>query len=125
MSPAENPFGLTPQYTGSSIRTVDQKDYDCDQYAINIKSIAGTIIAQEIYDALYQNGRLVMVQKYLVRNGKESLIRELDVKIMSSEVPEEAFEFGERCKIYAASDGDLSDLVGKKVLVEEIGGKKK
>ena len=114
----------TPRFNGSSTRTVGKKDYDCDQYINDIKSLAGTPIAQEVYNMLYDNGQLVMIQKYLLRNGKEYLARELKIKTISSTVPPTAFTIGKKIKVYAAANGDMKDLLEQKDVVEVLGGKK-
>ena len=121
----QNPFGVKPYYNGSTKRTIDEKEYDCDQYLIDIKSMAGTIIAQEAYNMLYENDKLVMIQKYLLRDGKEKLVRTTKIGTITSEVPEEFFKINQKCKIYAAGTGDMNELIDKKVIVEEIGGKEK
>ena len=121
----QNPFGVKPYYNGNSKRTIDEKEYDCDQYLIDIKTLAGTNAAREAYNMLYENGQLVMIQKYLLYKGKEKLMRTIKIGAISSEVPEEVFEINQKCKIYAAGTGDMNELIGKKVIVEEIGGKEK
>ena len=87
--------------------------------------MAGTIIAQEAYNMLYENDKLVMIQKYLLRDGKEKLVRTTKIGTITSEVPEEFFKINQKCKIYAAGTGDMNELIDKKVIVEEIGGKEK
>ena len=119
----KNPLGLKPYYNGSSKVTVDKKEYDCDQYLIDIKSMAGTNIAQEAYNALYENGQLVMVRKYLIYKGKERFVRDLKVIAITEQVPEEAFAFSKRIKVYEAGTGNLDDLVGDPKIIGEVGGK--
>ena len=119
-----NPFGLTPYYNGSSTRTIEDKDYECDQYLIDIKSMAGTNMAQEAYNMIYENGQLVMTQKYLILDGKEILIRTIKISALTSDVPEDAFTIGPKCNVYAAGTGDMNDLMERSILVEEIGGDK-
>ncbi len=113
-----------PHFNGSSTRTVDKKDYDCDQYTIDIKSTAGTTLAQWAYNMLYENGKLVRIQKYFLHDGDESFIREIGVKSIGMDGIDAAFSIQKKIKIYAAGKGDMSDLLEQQVLVEEIGGKK-
>ena len=113
-----------PHFNGSSTRTVDKKDYDCDQYTIDIKSTAGTTLAQWAYNMLYENGKLVRIQKYFLRDGQESLIEELNIKTLTDQVPDTAFTIKKKFKVYAADTGTMSDLIEQPALVEEIGGKK-
>lgn len=111
-----------PRYNGSSKREFDGKEYDCDQYINDIKSLAGNVIAQEAYNALYDGGKLVRIQKYLLRDGKEFYIQELVIKNISTQVPTEAFAIGKKIKVYAADKGDMKDLLEQPELVETLGG---
>ena len=120
-----NPLGVKPYYSGSSKRTVDDKEYDCDQYIVDIKSMANTNIAMEAYNMLYDNGQLVMIQKYFIYNGKERLVRKLQIHKITSEVSDEVFEIGHKCTVYAAATGDMNDLIDNSVIIEKIGGKEK
>ena len=115
---------LAPQYNGSSTRTINKQDYECDQYVSYISSLANTNIAMEAYNMLYQNGKLVKIQKYFIRNGKETLVSEMDIKTITSQVPESAFTIKKKVKVYAANIGDMNDLLEKEEVVETIGGSK-
>ncbi|MBR1397045.1 MAG: hypothetical protein IJ563_05885 [Selenomonadaceae bacterium] len=121
----ENPFNLIPYYNGNSTREIDKKVYDCDQYLIDIKSLAGKNVAQEAYNMLYENGQLMMIQRYLIYDGKEYFIHTLKIIKITSEVPEDTFVIGKKIKVYAADVGKMGDLLEQPELVEEIGGKKK
>lgn len=121
--PFRDNFTPAPAYNGSSKRTVDGKEYDCDQYVVDVKSLAGTIIAQEAYNMLYDGGKLVRVQKYLLRDGEEELVVEAEIINISSTVPAEAFTIGKKIKVYAAENGDMQDLLEQPVLVETLGVK--
>ncbi len=111
-----------PKYNGSSTRTIDKQDYECDQYVSYISSLTNSNIAMEAYNMLYQNGQLVKIQKYFIRNGKETLVSEMDIKTISSQVPESAFAIKKKVKVYAGNIGDMNDLLEKEVLVETMGG---
>ncbi len=121
--PFRDNFTPAPVYNGSSKRTVDGKEYDCDQYVVDVKSLAGTVIAQEAYNMLYDGGKLVRVQKYLLRDGNEELVVEAEIINISSTVPAEAFTIGKKIKVYAAENGDMQDLLEQPVLVETLGVK--
>ena len=112
-----------PRYNGESKVTFENKEYSCDQYLIDIKSLAGNVIAQEAYNMLYENGQLKVIQKYLLRDGKEILIRTTKISAITSDVPESAFEIGREIKVYAAQNGNMADLLEQKTLVETLGGK--
>ncbi len=120
----DNLFNMpAPHYNGEFKVTFENKEYSCDQYLIDIKSLAGNIIAQEAYNMLYDNGQLKVIQKYLIRDGKESLIRTTKISALTSEVPDTAFEIGRKIKVYAAQNGNMADLLEQKTLIETLGGK--
>lgn len=114
-----------PVYNGSSTREINKKNYDCDQYISDVKSLAGTVIAQEVYNALYENGKLVMVQKYFLRDGKEKLIETVNIKTITSQFPDTAFAIDKKTKVYNPRNGDMNDLLNEYQEIGEIGGKKK
>ena len=114
-----------PRYVGSSKRTVKDKEYDCDQYVIDIKTMDGGIAAQEAYNMLYDKGNLVYVQKYFLRDGKEVLMSELAIKEIISKIPEGKFKIPTNTKVYGAGTGNMDDLLEKYVEVERIGGDSK
>lgn len=115
-----------PTFNGESKRTIDNKEYDCDQYINDIKSLSGAVIALEAYNMLYDGGKLVRIQKYLVRDGKELLVNDFIVKEISAQVPDETFYIGKfrgrKFKFYAARKGDMNDLLDKLEEIGEIGG---
>lgn len=120
----DNSFNLSaPIYENSSKKTVDDKEYDCDRYITEIKNLAGDVVAQEIYDMLYENGKLVLIQKYLKHNGKENFVREFRIKKITSAVPENTFKIGKEIKVYAAANGDMDDMLEHRIEVETLGGK--
>lgn len=120
----DNPLNLSaPIYRGSNRKTVNDKEYDCDQYVRDIKSLAGTTIAQEIYNFLYENGNLVMTQKYFLRDGKETLLKQTSIITLTAQVPDSAFKINKEIKIYEAGNGDMKDMLEQYALVETLGGK--
>lgn len=121
-----------PRYNGSAKRVVKSsskkvpdKEFDCDQYVNDIKNLSGAIIAQEVYNMLYEDGKLVRIQKYFVRDGKEKLLNELIINKISSQVPDEAFAIDKKFKLYSARKGDMSDLLNQLEQIGEIGGNEK
>ena len=112
-----------PRYNGSSKRSIDDKEYDCDQYLNEIKSLAGTIIAQEAYNVLYDGGKLVRIQKYLLRDGKEFHLYDNIIIAMNDTAPATAFGGTKKVKVYAAQNGDMADLLETEVVIETLGGK--
>lgn len=113
---------LLPTFNGSSKRSIDNKEYDCDQYISDIKSLAGTVMAQEVYNIFYDGGKLVRVQKYLLRDGKERLLTDLIIHAADSQVPDEAFVIHKKFKLYAARNGDMNDLLDNLEQIGEMGG---
>ncbi len=112
-----------PVYNSSSKKTAGKKEYDCDRYISEIKNLAGNVAAQEIYDMLYENGKLVLIQKYLKYNDKENFVREFKIKEITGTVPENTFTIGKKIKVYAAANGDMNDMLEQPVEVETLGGK--
>lgn len=113
----------TPYFNVSSTRTVDGKEYDCDQYINDIKSLSNTVIAQEVYNVLYDGGKLVRIQKYLLRDGKEIHLYDNVILTLSGNAPAEAFSGTKKVKVYGARNGDMADLLEQEVVVETLGGK--
>ena len=111
-----------PIFNGDSKRTIGDKEYDCDQYVNDIKSLAGTVIAQEAYNMLYDKGKLVRIQKYLCRDGKEFLVNDLIIHEISSQIPDEAFTIHKKFELYAARNGDMNDLLNQLEQIGEMGG---
>lgn len=113
-----------PYFNGSSKRTIDNVEYDCDQYILGIKTLAGTDIAQVAYNVLYTNGKLAMIQRYFLRNGKESLEYTMKIADITPQVPENVFNIQQKINVYSASTGDMNDLLERLALIETWGGKK-
>ncbi|WP_294158482.1 hypothetical protein [uncultured Selenomonas sp.] len=114
-----------PVYTGASQRTVDGVTYDCDQYVSDIHTQADTVSGQIVYNMLYKDGKLAKVQEVLLEQGKEIPVDTLTIAQFTSEIPEGAFLFGRAVNVYAAGQGDIDELLGHKVQVEQLGGEKK
>lgn len=109
-------------FNGESKRTIENKEYNCDQYINDMKNLEGTVIAQEAYNMLYDGGKLVRIQKYLCHDGKEFLITDLIIDSISTQVPDEAFAIHKKFKLYEARKGDMNDLLNSLEQIGEMGG---
>ena len=115
-----NSMNSKPQYKESFKKTIAKKEYDCDRYVADIKSMAGNTLAQEVYDALYQDGSVCLIQKYLFLEGQEFLLNTIQIKSITSRVSE--VYLGSKKAIYEASNrGDMNDLLEVPVIAEYIG----
>lgn len=110
----------SPYFTESSKRTVNKNEYDCDEYAVDTKSVAGDVISRDIYRALYEKGRLVYVQRFFVHDGREDLVSMIDVQEIFNAAPPDLFEFPNGTEIYAADEGKMHDLTEERESVENI-----
>lgn len=117
------PGATAPYFNGTSKRTVEDKEYDCDQYITDIKSLAGNLIAQEVVNALYYDGKLERLQKYLIFNGQEKFVRETVINVITVDVPDSAFQIERKIKVYKAEDGNMRDLIEQPELIETLGEK--
>lgn len=107
-----------PQFVESS----KKDDLDCDTYVLDIKNMAGDVIAQWKYNVLYNSaGDLVQIQKYFIRNGHENLARELLIQEFTNEIPDTAFSINQKVKLYDASIGTMSDLLEQPEQIGEFG----
>lgn len=121
----DNPLNLpAPIFIGSSEKYFNDKNYDCDQYSIDIKNLAGNTIAKNIYNLLYNNGKLELIQTYFQRGEILKLIREVEIKKITSEVPESLFTTNKKVNVYAAKIGDIGDLLDNPVFLETWEAKK-
>lgn len=113
-----------PSFRGSSEKNIDGKNYICDTYTRDIKNLTGGVIAQNIYEMLYFEGKLELIQTYFLRGDKKTLIREVEIKNITAEVPEELFTTSKKVNVYAAESGDINDLLDNVALVETWEAKK-
>ena len=123
----DNSTGCTPYFKESTTREYFGKIYECDQYVIDTKSMAGTLLSQTIYNMLYESGNLKFAQKCFMKvDGTELLLSTIKIDLITSQVPENAFNLGKKAtKVYAAKNGDMADLIDRRVVVEVIGADKK
>lgn len=118
------PSVTAPIYNGSSERKMDDQSYACDQYISDIRTQAGTTAGQIVYNMLYADGRLAVVQKYLLHDGQEKLVQTFKIRAFTAEIPADAFEVTPEVTVFNASMGDMSDLLGVQLQVDVLGGEK-
>ena len=111
-----------PAFTGSAKKTVENAEYDCDQYVCDIRNQAGGVSGQLAYNFLYHDGKLMKVQKYLLYKGQEQLLSTLFVINMVEEVPEDTFSSLAEIPVYRAELGDINDLLDVPVQEGTLGG---
>ena len=68
--------------------------------------------------------RIAIIQKYLLYDGQEKLVQTLKIREFTTEIPADAFEVTPEVKVFNASMGDMSDLLGVQLQVEVLGGEK-
>ena len=73
---------------------------------------------------LYADGRLAVVQKYLLHDGQEKLVQTFKIRAFTAEIPADAFEVTPEVTVFNASMGDMSDLLGVQLQVDVLGGEK-
>lgn len=115
-----NPMNLAPYYVSRGTKMFRDKECECDRYLADIKSLAGTTLAQEAYDALYSDGKLVGIKRYFIRDGKEKLVNVVDVDTISGTVHENAFKIIGNKSFRAARAGDIRDLIDESSEVVEV-----
>lgn len=112
-----------PIFNGSSQRTIGRGVYDCDQYTSEIQTQAGTTSGMIAYNLLYRDGKLSMVQRYLLWDGNEKVLDTLYIRDFTKELPEKVFTpWSHPIKVYKADEGDFNDLMDYRVQVGELGG---
>lgn len=108
---ATTPAIAAPVFRESFRKNFKGKDYDCDRYACEIKTLTGDGVAQIVYEMLYRDGQIFRAESYILRNGLTYPINALEVKKIQPEIPSGTFKISERTKIYAAGMGDVYDLL--------------
>lgn len=118
------PPRTSPRFTESRKVTLDKKEYDCDRYVAEIKTVGGTVAGQIFYDVLYDGeGKLSQIRRCFSRNGKEESLGNMEIWELTSELPGDAFFISDKpMKVYAAGMGDVNDFLGIEVQVGTIGG---
>ena len=79
--------------------------------------------AAEQYRQMFASGNFYVEYEVAdYRDGKEFLVSDLIVHNISAQVPDEAFNIRKKFKLYAARNGDMSDLLDNPEQLGEIGG---
>lgn len=107
-----------PNFSSSSKKVIDGKNYDCDRYESEVKNSKGTKI---IFDMCYnEKGELAIVQSLIFANNREYKINKLSIKKILSEIPKDAMILDSKAKIYTAGIGDMNDLLETPVLLGKL-----
>lgn len=113
----KTPAIAAPTFKESFTKHFKGKDYDCDRYTCDIKTIAGGDAAYIVYDMLYRDGNLFRAESYILRNGQTYPINALDLNKIQAEIPEDTFKIQKNTRIYATGIGDINDLLEKPVQI--------
>ena len=117
---AELMTGTTmPVFEESGSASIKGKEYLYDKYVSQTKSITGKVLMEKSYFMYYLDNELKFIKTYLRQaNGLEQQINDIEVKKLTSELPENILKIPEGCKVYAAGIGDMNDLLDQPVQVE-------
>lgn len=118
------PPRTSPAFVESRRVTLDKKEYDCDRYVAEIKTMGGATAAQILYDVFYdENGKLMQIDRNFSRNGKTESLGSTVIWELTSQLPDKAFFISDKpIKVYAAGMGDANDFLEIDVQVGTIGG---
>ena len=106
-----------PQFIESLRKTVDGHEYDCDRYEATPLNRSK---AKIVFDALYKDGELAMMQSAIFANGREYEINTLHIKKIAGEVAKSGFKVDTKAKVFAAGIGDMNDLLESPVLLGKL-----
>lgn len=106
-----------PKFFESGKKNVGKKNCDYDRYISTIKSTSSNEETKLVYDAIYEAGKLIEIQSYILKGDKEYPVNVLKVKRIEGEIPKDAFKIEKNTKIYAAGIGDMNDLLEDPVQV--------
>lgn len=108
-----------PVFEESGSASIKGKEYLYDKYISQTKSITGKVLMEKNYFMYYLDNELKFIKTYLRQaNGLEQQINDIEVKKLTSELPENILKIPEGCKVYAAGIGDMNDLLDQPVQVE-------
>lgn len=118
---AENYAGAaTPQFVESGSETIDGKEFVYDKYSSCVPNRSGQTLFATNYYFYYEQGELKNIKTFTYSDSSgEVFMRNIDIKKITQELPENILKIPEGCKVYAAGIGDMNDLIEKPVLVEE------
>lgn len=118
--------GMLVQYPvfQESMQCMIEKDtYECDKYMSKETNTETGGIDNIAYYALYKEGKLFLIQKYILQpDGTEKISEEVYVRDMSEQLPTGAFSFTKPIPVFAAGMGDVNDFLGVPVQVGTLGG---
>lgn len=106
-----------PTLKESLKKNLNGKEYDCDRYVCEIKTVAGGEAAQLVYDAVYRDGEIFRVESYIFRNGKSYPVNTLMIELIQEKIPEGTFKIYKGTKLFAAGMGDMDDLLENPKLI--------
>lgn len=110
-----------PRFVKSTKNNINNKNYDCDEYVSEIKSLNNEKI-QLKYKMIYDENKLIEASSSILRAGIEYPINKIKIKKISGEIPKDAFKISKRTKVYSAGVGDIYDLTAQLVQVESLEG---
>lgn len=108
-----------PQFVGSNKKVIDNKQYDCDEYLLQINSQTGSVLGENLYYYYYENGKLIMIDKIMKLNGREIRLATFEIKELTDVVNDSLFSIPKGCDVYAVGMGDMNDLLEQPVKIEE------
>ena len=121
------PSLTAPAYETTKTLTLGSKTYTADVYKSVIRTQANTTAGTILYNALYDGGRLVRIQKVLVieKNGmsEATVLSSIEIEGISDQIPAGAFSPSFEIPVYEAGTGGMNDLLGSPARVGTIGGK--
>lgn len=118
---AENYAGAdVPKFIESGNASINGKDFVYDKYSTSVLSHSGNVLFGNNYYFYYGGGELKHINTFTYSdNSGEVLLRSIEIKKITQELPENILKIPEGCKVYAAGIGDMNDLIEKPVLAEE------
>ena len=105
-----------PTFINSYTKNVGKKEFDCDRYVADIKSLSGDESAQLVYEMIYEQGRLIEADLSMERDGIEYPINKILIKTLSETAPKGGkFKIGRKTKLKSAGTGDYNDLLEQRI----------
>ena len=116
----EEVYGVrNPIFIESGKKVEKKKELIFDKYAYDVQSHIGNTLFTKSFYMWYENGELVEIKSYINKPGEqEEFLHSLEVKKLTSELPEDALKIPTGCKVYAVGIGDMNDLIDQPVQVE-------
>lgn len=118
---AKSPAISAPKFSETVQKIFGGKNYVCDRYVSEIRTIDGRESARLVYDMLYKDGQLFRAELYIVRNDIEYPVNELEIVRIQRDVPKDTFKIYKGTKLYSAGTGDIDDLLENPKEIETVG----